>query len=166
MIGIYSIQNKITGQRYIGETIDIDDRWYRHIRALNNNEHSNKFLQSVWNAYSKDNFEFTVLEELHIPENITINKFKLKILLLCREHYYIKLYDSVDNGYNLRYSYLDTINLDAKHSPLGNVKLAKTIIKTFIYYCPDIMTEKFCFEQHIYLITPGSIKRKLSKQSE
>lgn len=166
MIGIYSIQNKVTGQRYIGESVDISKRWRDHINAFNRNTHSNHSLQSAWNKFGKDNIEFTVLEELHIPENITINKFKLKILLLCREHYYIKLYNSVDEGYNLRYSYLDTINLDAKHSPLGNVKLAKNIIKTFIYYCPDIMTDKFCFEQHIYLITPGSIKRKLSKQSE
>lgn len=33
--GIYMIMNDKTGQKYIGQAFDIEQRWYRHIHSPN-----------------------------------------------------------------------------------------------------------------------------------
>ena len=44
MIGIYSITNKINGKRYIGQSININNRWKEHIRNIDN---PNKIIASI-----------------------------------------------------------------------------------------------------------------------
>ena len=91
--GIYMIQNKINGKLYIGQSIDIEDRWRKHINALIGNYHKNKHLQNAWNRYGEANFEFTVICEC--GEN-QLNTF---------EQYYIfelMTYDT-EIGYNKEY---------------------------------------------------------------
>lgn len=39
MIGIYSITNKKTGERYIGESMDIERRWKEHKEELFDHMH-------------------------------------------------------------------------------------------------------------------------------
>jgi len=56
MIGIYMIENKINGKKYIGQSWDIEKRWYGH-RHSEKNVH----LRSAFNKYGIDNFEFRVL---------------------------------------------------------------------------------------------------------
>lgn len=87
--GIYMITNKINNKKYIGQSSNIYQRWTHHKSDLNNNRHHNCHLQSSWNKYGKDNFDFTILEECE--EN------KLDI----REQYWIQKYDSYNTGYNL-----------------------------------------------------------------
>lgn len=92
MVGyIYRITNKVTGQHYIGQTIDINRRKRKHFRTLRNNEHDNPKLQASWNKYGEENFEFESWE------------FKIKSVeelneLECR---YIDKYNSLDEGFNL-----------------------------------------------------------------
>ena len=38
MIGIYKITNKINGQSYIGLSVDIEERWYKHKKNYKNLE--------------------------------------------------------------------------------------------------------------------------------
>ena len=45
MIGIYKIENKVNGKVYIGQSIDINTRWYNHRKELNGNRHHNEHLQ-------------------------------------------------------------------------------------------------------------------------
>lgn len=61
--GIYMIKNKINNKFYIGQSIDIEERWKQHIREFKGNYHNNIYLQNAWNKYGQDNFEFSILEE-------------------------------------------------------------------------------------------------------
>lgn len=91
MIGfIYHIKNKEIGKEYIGQTVDIDWRIYKHFKALEKGTHHSDKMQRSYNKYGKDAFEVTYdqrefesYDELLIAEKIEINK-----------------YDSYNNGYN------------------------------------------------------------------
>lgn len=86
--GIYMIKNKLNGNIYIGQSVDIYDRWDEHLRALRGEYHFNNHLQRSWNKYKEYNFEFSVVEECFEDE------------LDDREIYWISNYDSYHNGYN------------------------------------------------------------------
>ena len=59
--GIYKITNTINGKCYVGSSADIDARWRKHKHLLNNNKHHSVHLQSSWNKYGKDVFEFKII---------------------------------------------------------------------------------------------------------
>ena len=59
--GIYQITNKINGNCYIGQSIDLSSREYTHFWKLENNKHDNRHLQRAYKKYGKDNFVFSVL---------------------------------------------------------------------------------------------------------
>lgn len=61
--GIYMIQNKVNNKMYIGQAVDIEDRWGEHRRGLRGGYHHNKHLQNSWKRDGEENFEFTVLLE-------------------------------------------------------------------------------------------------------
>lgn len=91
MIGIYKIENLVNGKVYIGQSINIEQRWYNHIHELDENRHCNSYLQNSWNKYGKEKFKFSIIEECLINE---IDE---------KEIYWIKYYDSLNptKGYNL-----------------------------------------------------------------
>lgn len=70
MQGIYFIKNIINNKLYIGSSIDIELRLHTHFKNLENNKHSNKYLQKAYNKYSKINFISGILE---VTENIERN---------------------------------------------------------------------------------------------
>jgi|694.fasta_scaffold04147_11 hypothetical protein len=59
--GIYQIINIVNNKRYIGQSIDIKNRFIRHKYQLNKNIHDNKKLQNAWNKYGKQSFKFEIL---------------------------------------------------------------------------------------------------------
>lgn len=63
MTGIYCIENKINGKKYVGQAADVEARWRHHRCLLNSNRHHSVALQRAWNKYSKDAFEFYMLEQ-------------------------------------------------------------------------------------------------------
>lgn len=93
MIGIYKITNKINNKTYIGQSINIENRWQQHkINAFNFNTHTYNYpLYRAIRKYGLDNFEFQVLEECN------------KEILTQEEQYYIDYYNSLNPncGYNL-----------------------------------------------------------------
>ena len=93
MIGIYKIENLINGKVYIGQSIDIKDRWHRH-KLYAKKQYSNdgkRYYQHLYNAmrkYGLNNFSFEVLEETSEEE------------LDDKEKYWIEYYNSYETGYN------------------------------------------------------------------
>jgi len=82
--GIYKITNKITSEAYIGQSVDIYDRWTKHKAP----SHQKYHLQYALDKYGVDNFTFEIIEEC-LPQNLDE-----------RERYWIDFYDTYKHGYN------------------------------------------------------------------
>ena len=106
--GIYKILNKTNNKVYIGSSVNLKSREYKHFWMLNNNTHDNQFLQNSFNRNGLENFVFEVLENCDLD------------LLIERENYYINNYKSNNNdfGYNLA-----TVNEFRRNTFNDNVKL-------------------------------------------
>ena len=60
--GVYKITNVQNGRTYYGSAKEFKRRWTQHAKALENNKHSNKFLQADFCKCGSDAFIFEVLE--------------------------------------------------------------------------------------------------------
>ena len=86
---VYIIRNRINNKIYIGKTIqNIKDRWYKHLDKWSNCTK----LKSAMDELGRNNFYIEILED-NIPYSSLDEK----------EKYYIELYDSISNGYNIKY---------------------------------------------------------------
>ena len=86
---IYKITNKINGKSYIGQTIqNVKERFYQHCATKCSQAILNMVIHKAINKYGKSNFTIEVIEEV---ESTNLND---------RERYWIKYYDSYNNGYN------------------------------------------------------------------
>lgn len=87
--GIYTITNRITGELYIGESLDIYRRWHdEHIPQLRKDRHYNKELQKDFNKYGEENFSFDILERYSGNDPIST---KARLLIL--ESYFITQFE-------------------------------------------------------------------------
>lgn len=86
MTGIYCITNLVNGKKYIGQSVNIKNRWLQE-KNLNG---VNKHLKSAFLKYGLENFDFQVLEECQEEE---LNQ---------KEKDYIAKYNTTDKeiGYN------------------------------------------------------------------
>lgn len=87
---IYKIINKITGQKYVGQTTNFSRRKTDHIQKLRKNIHPNSKLQSSWNKYGENNFYFEKIEYFLSKKDLDLKE---------KEH--IKKEGSYKNGFNL-----------------------------------------------------------------
>lgn len=101
MIGIYKITNKINNKMYIGESMDIEQRWESHKSDLNNNCHHSWKLQKDWLEYGEENFNFSRIRTFNWEKDIITCKSFLIIL----ESMYIEKYNSLKDGYNIENTY-------------------------------------------------------------
>lgn len=84
---IYKIINNINGKIYIGQTrFTIEERWYGHKKAYINGKKYPLYL--AFDKYGINNFSISVIEKCDNND--------LDLL----EEYWIKYYDSYNNGYN------------------------------------------------------------------
>ena len=85
--GIYKITAKHNNKIYIGQSIDIYERWKSHWKQVNNGDSS--YIHNAMRKYGKNGFVFEIIEKC---SQDVINE---------REKYWIEYYDSYNNGYNL-----------------------------------------------------------------
>lgn len=90
MAYIYQILNKANNKKYIGQTVNFKNRKKRHLTDLRCHRHDNKHLQSAFDKYGENSFEFSILYEEDCSQE-RLNEL---------EEYYIKKYDTYLNGYN------------------------------------------------------------------
>jgi len=89
--GIYIIKNIQNSKVYVGSSVNIKNREYKHFWMLERGVHDNSYLQKSYNKYGKPSFIFEVVETC--DESNLIEK----------ENYYISYYKSnvMSFGYNL-----------------------------------------------------------------
>ncbi len=114
--GIYCIENIINHKKYIGQSVDIYNRWRNHKNELLHNCHDNDYLQKSFNKYGLDNFSFYIIEEC-FPQNLDE-----------REIYYINYYHTLDDnyGYNLKAG-----GQDGTISEYGKIKKSNSLKNTY-----------------------------------
>lgn len=88
MIGIYKVTNQENGMVYVGQSIDIENRWRQHKQKSLNGD--NNYFHNALTKYGIDSFTFEVLEECSISQ------------LDERERYWIQVLNSIyPYGYNM-----------------------------------------------------------------
>ena len=83
--GVYCFYNKLTKRKYVGSSVDVYNRYKRHVRDLKRGQHHSPHLQRSWNKYGPEYFEFFVLERCDATD------------LLQREQYWL---DEISTKYN------------------------------------------------------------------
>lgn len=103
---IYKITNIQNNKSYIGQTITTPEaRWKRHQQDALSNRLNTHFAQAI-RKYGVDNFILEVIDTAKTQEELTE-----------KESFWIKHYNSIDNGYN---------ETDAKEKSGGNTYKSKT----------------------------------------
>ena len=119
MIGyIYKFENKINRKIYIGKTKNIKERIYQHSHVTKN---KNTKFGNALRKYGINMFDFNILVTIHSKSSDNLD-----IILNCLEKYFIKKYNSFNNGYNCTLGGDGTINF--KHSEETKNKLRGRIV--------------------------------------
>lgn len=87
--GVYYIEHKVSGKKYIGSSSDLKKRFQTHRRQLRKGTHANIKLQRSWDKYGEAAFAFAILE-LAKPRE-----------LLGREQFWLDRFDSAKYGFNI-----------------------------------------------------------------
>lgn len=87
--GIYCIEHRASGKRYVGSAANLDRRFKKHIKQLENGTHHSPKLQAAWNKYGADAFDFIILLLCPVDQ------------LLQREQEELDILDTVEFGYNI-----------------------------------------------------------------
>lgn len=89
--GIYKITNLINNKVYIGQAVDIAERWRQHIkRAVGAEPMTTNKLYPIMQETGPYNFSWQVVEECKKEE------------LTAKEKYWIQFYDGQGYGYNIK----------------------------------------------------------------
>jgi len=80
-MGVYRIRNMQNNKSYIGYSIDLQARINRQKAELKFGSHRNSELLGEWKSFGESSFEFEVLDELELDENLKADPVKeLRIL--------------------------------------------------------------------------------------
>lgn len=119
--GIYSITNKNTGKMYIGQSINIENRFKQHCYGHNKHSWIDKDIRRI----GKENFCFKIIHECS-EENLDDEERK-----------FINLYCTFQQGYNLtsggnggRLSHNTKIKISKAHNTTGYLNVLKVNLET------------------------------------
>lgn len=76
--GIYLMTNRVTGDRYVGQTIDMVQRWKLHQKQMAEGTHPNRFILELVQAHGSESFSFEVLEVYREKANHQLKWLELK----------------------------------------------------------------------------------------
>jgi group I intron endonuclease len=163
--GIYKIENLSDNKIYIGSSVNINSRKYKHFWMLRKNIHDNNHLQNSYNKFGEKKFTFTILELCNIED------------LIMLENKYINTYktDNSEFGYNLakvnefrRNTFNDDVKLSLSKYNLNKNGNIKKFILTEISNGKSNIFDNL-FEASRYLINEGftngserNVRQKLS----
>lgn len=126
---VYMLKNKINKKIYIGQSSNIKLRWeYNGIHYRGSHKIYNAIQKYGW-----DNFEHIILEE-----NLTCEQANE------REQFYIKFYNSVEEGYNIKYG-----GSNSKCPPEMRKKISESNKKTFKKKFEDVEYREQWHERQI-----------------
>lgn len=60
--GVYCIRNVANGKLYVGSSAHLSNRLAEHMRLLEREKHSNRYLQASWKKYGAESFVIEILE--------------------------------------------------------------------------------------------------------
>ena len=124
--GVYAITNIQNGKQYVGSSKNIPRRKIRHFHDLRKAKHHSNYLQNSFNKYGRENFEFSILEQ--------ISEATQEILYI-KEQYWI---DKLLPQYNMGWV---SGGFDFNNHPNGE-KLLNDIRERFINWNKTIGREK------------------------
>lgn len=118
IIYIYKIVNKVNGKIYVGQTTEtLKQRFSRHM-GYQKDSSDTKFYRAV-RKYGVNNFYIELLEEVQTQEDLN-----------AREEYWIRLLNTVEDGYNSYYGGFssggDTLS---NHPRLEEIKISLSNIR-------------------------------------
>lgn len=162
--GIYEITNILNNKKYIGSSINLKSREYKHFWMLSKNIHDNIFLQNSYNKYGESNFKFKIIE---ICNESLLNE---------KENYYIEKYKTLDSefGFNLasvnefrRNNYNDVVKTKLSKYNLeknNNFKLFMLISPNEDVFLFDNLVEaaNYLIENNYAKGKPRNVRMKLS----
>ncbi len=149
MIGIYKLTSP-SGKSYIGQSNNIELRMKNYKSNLCKNQTR---LYNAINKYGFDNFsiEYIKIVEYYISED------KIQEFLNRYEIYYIKKYDTIENGYNLRSG-----GSRGRHSQESKNKISNANRNRIF----SIEHKQKLSDSHIGYIVPKSQRDKISIRSK
>ena len=139
---IYKLKSP-SGKVYIGQSIDFKSRLKKY---KNNNKKSiGQYLYNAIKKYGFANFDIEIIETILLDKDIKIIKDDLNTL----EMYYIKKFDSFNNGYNLTIGGAGSfkrIVTQKTRLKLSEANKGKNIKDKVLLICP-ICHKKFYLQQ-------------------
>jgi group I intron endonuclease len=132
--GIYLIRNLINNKKYVGKSINIEQRWREHKKPRS----GCIYIRNAIQKYGIENFEFTIIEFFNSETP------HLRDILSIREDYWINHLDTFANhgkGYNLTCNGKEGMEVSSKtrekmsasqkrviHTPEWNKNVSKALI--------------------------------------
>lgn len=78
--GIYRMTNTQTGKFYIGSSVDIRNRWYKHLSHLRRGIHANAHLQAAFTQSGEDAFLFELVEACEPGALLALEQYHIDAL--------------------------------------------------------------------------------------
>lgn len=105
--GVYQIVNLVNGNCYVGSSVQIESRIFKHLAFLRRGDHPNGHLQAAFTKYGEQSFDYKLLEVCD------------KEILLSREQFYL---DALRPEYNICRVAGNTLGY--KHEDEARVKMS------------------------------------------
>lgn len=153
--GIYMIKNNVNGKVYVGQSRNIERRWDKHIRELNEGKHHNRFLQYDYKNQGSSCLSFEIIEEVEVNKNINGWKYLQRSVLYALENWYVNKLEGMNyNLYNVDYAY--------------KRELSRTSLKDLIAYCQENIYRndgRFIYDNGVTQLI-DEVEERLAKRRE